>query len=219
MIKKLFSLTFRFTLISLLILTGSALIARLATALIFRSAAYTLESVPARRVAIIFGARVYPSGRLSAMLADRVQTGVDLYRTGKVDLLLMTGDNSTLTYNEPDAMRRFALDQGVPATAMAVDDAGFNTYASCYRAHAIFGLSEAIAVTQDFHLDRALMLCNALGVQTLGVAADYQRPAGYSRLSLTYSTLREFPATLNALLDLIFRPTPILGEPISILNE
>lgn len=189
-------------------------------ALRYRSSIYTLETVPQRRVAIIFGARVYPSGRLSAMLADRVATGADLYHAGKVDVLLMTGDNSTMDYNEPEAMRRQAVELGVPNEAIVLDYAGRRTYDSCYRARDIFGVRSAILVTQAFHLDRALLICNGLGVDAVGVAADYQRPWGYSRASLTYSRLREFPATLAAVFDLIIRPTPILGEALPIFpNE
>jgi SanA protein len=188
-------------------------------ALRYRGSVYTVESVPQRRVAIIFGARVYPSGRLSAMLADRVATGADLYHAGKVDILLMTGDNSTEDYNEPEAMRRQVVALGVPDEAIVLDYAGRRTYDSCYRARDIFGVRSAILVTQAFHLDRALMICNGLGVDAVGVAADYQRPWGYSRASLTYSRLREFPATLAAVFDLIFRPTPILGEALPIFPD
>ena len=188
-------------------------------ALRYRGSIYTLETVPQRRVAIIFGARVYPSGRLSAMLADRVATGADLYHAGKVDVLLMTGDNSTMDYNEPEAMRRQAVELGVPNEAIVLDYAGRRTYDSCYRARDIFGVRSAILVTQAFHLDRALMICHGLGVDAVGVAADYQRPWGYSRTSLTYSRLREFPATLAAVFDLITRPTPILGEALPIFPD
>ena len=126
----------------------------------------------------------------------------------------MTGDNSTLDYNEPGAMKRFAMGLGVPADAIQLDYAGRRTYDSCYRARHIFQLDQAVLVTQAFHLDRALVLCNALGVDAVGVAADYQRPQGYRPASLHYSELREVPAALAALLDLVRRPTPILGEPI-----
>lgn len=192
---------------------------RAVIALIYRADTYTAETVPASRVAIVFGARVYPNERLSAMLADRVATGVDLYRAGKVDVLLMTGDNSTLDYNEPDTMKAYAMQLGVPEDAVVVDYAGRRTYDSCYRARHIFQVDEAVVVTQNFHLDRALLLCNALGVKAVGVGADYQRPNGYSRASLTYSRLREFPAMLAAVLDIIRRPTPILGDPLPIFRD
>jgi SanA protein len=180
---------------------------------------YTIQSVPERRVAIIFGALVHTDGRLSHMLADRVATGADLYHAGKVDVLLLTGDNSLVTYNEPEAMRQYALVLGVPDSAMVLDYAGRRTYDSCYRARDIFKVDAAILVTQRFHLDRALLTCNALGVDSVGVAADVQRPQGYKFSSMFYSQTRELPATAVAVLDLLRHPKPILGEPLPIFAE
>lgn len=181
---------------------------------------YTLANVPSRPVAIVFGARVLASGRLSAMLADRVKMGAELYHAGKVRALLMTGDNSLDTYNEPEAMRQYALDLGVPDDAIVLDYAGFRTYDSCYRARDIFQVDEAILVTQDFHLDRALLLCNQLGINSVGVAADVMRPTGYARGSLLSSTIREFPATALSVLDLLRNEQPTyLGEPLPIFGS
>jgi len=187
--------------------------------LLFKPRIYAADSVPEHRAAIIFGAQYFPwNGRLSAMLADRVQTGVDLYHAGKIQVMLLTGDNSTLQYNEPEAMRQYALERGVPDTAIVLDYAGRRTYDSCYRARSIFGLHDAILISQDFHLDRALMLCSFLGVDAVGVAADYQRPTGYSNRALRWSQMREIPATLGAVWDLIRRPEPILGDPLPIFD-
>jgi SanA protein len=213
---KMVAMLLRVTVILLLLVVAIIIGLRAVVALVYRGGTYTVDTVPAHRVAIIFGARVYPDERPSAMLADRVAAGVDLYRAGKVEVLLMTGDNSYLDYNEPDAMKTYAMELGVPEEDIVVDYAGRRTYDSCYRARHIFQVDEAILVTQNFHLDRALLLCNALGVQSVGVWADYQRPHGYSRVSLTYSRLREFPAMLAAVIDLVRRPVPILGDPLPI---
>lgn len=181
---------------------------------------YSLDAVPERPVAIVFGAQVFPSGRLSAMLADRVRLGAELYRSGKVQALLFTGDNSEVTYNEPEAMRRYALELGIPDEAITLDYAGFSTYDSCYRARDIFLVNQAILVTQDFHLDRALLICNALGVDSVGVAADVMRPTGYARRSLLMSELREFPATALAVFDLVRQDLPTyLGDPLPIFDK
>ncbi len=179
---------------------------------------YTLDNVPPRSVAIIFGARIYPNGRPSAMLADRVRTGADLYHAGKVDVLLLTGDNSLVEYNEPEAMRRYALRLGVPDEAIVLDYAGFRTYDSCYRARDIFQVEDAILVTQAFHLPRALLICDNLGLDVVGVAADVQRPQGYSLRSLVFSETREIPATALAVFDLLRRPEPVLGDPLPIVS-
>jgi SanA protein len=184
-----------------------------------RDEIYTIQDVPARRVAIVFGALVHADGRLSAMLADRVATGAALYHAGKVDVLLMTRDNRVITYNEPEAMRQYALSLGVPDDAIVLDYAGRRTYDSCYRARAIFRVDAAILVTQRFHLDRALLTCNALGVKAVGVAADVQRPEGYTFGALLFSQTRELPATAVAALDLMRHPKPVLGEPLPIFGE
>lgn len=92
-------------------------------------------------VAIVFGARVYANGYLSAMLRDRVETAVGLYHAGEVRKIIMSGDNSSEAYNEPAAMMAYALSRGVPAEALQPDFAGRRTYDTCYRAKEISGLS------------------------------------------------------------------------------
>lgn len=182
-----------------------------------REFVYAAADVPARQVGIVFGARVYSSGRLSPMLADRVATAVDLYHAGKIDVLLLSGDNSEAHYNEPAAMARYAEQAGVPREAIVLDYAGFRTYDSCYRARDIFQVSNAILITQDFHLSRALLTCRELGIDAVGVAADVQRPIGYATRSMIYSELRELPATALAVADLLRRPEPtFLGDPLPI---
>jgi len=175
---------------------------------------YTANEISATRVAIVFGARVYGDGRLSAMVRDRVDTAVDLYKTGKVQKLLISGDNQFDNYDEPGDMMTYAIRQGVPAHAIQPDYGGRRTYDTCYRAKAIFQVDEAILVTQAFHLPRALFLCENLGVQAAGVAADRRV---YAQRSLAWSETREIPALVAALLDIIRQaPPPVLGEPIPI---
>ncbi len=182
----------------------------------YSSQMYTIEKaityLPSDRVAVVFGARVYRSGRLSAMLRDRVDTAVQLYRTGLVDQLLVSGDNSSADYNEPDAMMAYAIAQGVDPADIQPDYAGRRTYDTCYRAREIFQLDAAVLVTQEFHLPRALFTCNSLGVDSVGVIADRR---DYDPRSIAWSESREVPALLLALVDVIRRlPPPVLGEPI-----
>jgi SanA protein len=172
------------------------------------------ESVRTERVAIVFGARVYGSGRLSSMLRDRVDTAIDLYKRGKVQKLLVSGDNQFADYNEPAAMMAYAIAQGVPEADIQPDYGGRRTYDTCYRAKAIFQVDSAILVTQEFHLPRALFLCDQLGIDAVGVAADRR---SYHPRSIAFSETREVPALAIALLDVIRRaPPPVLGEPIPI---
>jgi len=180
---------------------------------------YTSANVPEYPVAIIFGAWVDGNGYPSAVLEDRVKMGANLYKADKVKALLLTGDNHITSYNEPEAMRQYALSLGVPDSALVLDYAGFRTYDSCYRAREIFRVDQAILVTQAFHLDRALLVCNSLGVAAVGVAADAVRPKGYERINLLISEMREFPSTAFALIDLVSGKKPtFLGDALPIFK-
>jgi SanA protein len=193
-------------------LIGVPLLIRAVTALSAGNRVHnTVDAVPARRVAIIFGAGVR-NGYPTAMLYDRVAAAVDLYRAGKVEKLLMSGDNRFENYNEPAAMRRTAMQLGVPSEDIALDLAGRSTYDTCYRAKAIFDVNETVLVTQRFHLDRALMLCDSMGIAADGFAAD-RRPYR----SIWWNHFRELPATLNAAIEAyVTRPEPVLGDKITI---
>lgn len=209
---------FRIPFIAIMLAMAFSLTLRLISGVWSRSNVYIIDDAPEKQAALVFGARVYSNGRPSAMLADRIATGVDLFHTGKVEYLIMTGDGRTLEYNEPEAMRLFALSLGVPEEAILLDRYGLRTYDSCYRASKVFGFTDAIVVTQDFHVDRALLTCRGLGIDAAAVSADYQRPSGYSRYSLTYSHLREIPATLGAVLDIIGKVKPkTISPPDSLL--
>jgi SanA protein len=173
---------------------------------------YTVETVPQRQVAIVFGARVYGTTYLSAMLRDRVDTAVELYHAGKVEKLLLTGDNSTADYNEPGAMMAHAIAKGVDPADIQPDYGGRRTYDSCYRAGHVFQVTDAVLVTQAFHLPRALLLCSSLGLDSVGVSADRRQ---YDPRSIAWSEMREVPALLVALTDLVRQtPPPVLGDPI-----
>jgi SanA protein len=171
---------------------------------------YQQPEAPARRVAIIFGAGLRRDGTPTAMLRDRVLTGAELYFSGKVEKLLMSGDNRFVDYNEPESMRQFALSLGVPDEAIVLDYAGRRTYDTCYRANTIFGVESALLVTQGFHLPRALFLCNMLGLDTVGVEAIHC----YWNGSPFVWDVREQFATVAAFLDLyVSNPLPVLGNP------
>jgi SanA protein len=172
---------------------------------------YSVEDVSADRIAIVFGAGLRRDGTPTAVLRDRVETAAKLYFDGKVEKLLMSGDNRFENYNEPAAMRQHALSLGVPDEAIVLDYAGRRTYDTCYRARHIFNLESAILVTQKFHMSRALFTCNALGLQAVGVEADNYY---YLKRSCLYWNIREQLATVGALWDVYFKkPLPVLGEP------
>jgi SanA protein len=195
---------------------AAALAPRAYTAVRYGGSLQRIDSAPGEQVAIVFGAGLQRNGSASPVLYDRVSTAAALYHAGKVSRLLLSGDNSYLNYNEPQAMMAAALQLGVPASALVMDYAGRSTYDTCYRARAIFGLSHALLVTQAFHLPRALYLCDALGVSGVGVTADRR---AYAQRSLNYWNFREVFATAAAWWDVnVARPTPVLGQPLPIAD-
>lgn len=217
MIKKMISGIFR--VLPILAVSGAslALLVRGLIMLYAHPLIETPEQTRGARAAIVFGAGLTRDGHPTPVLRDRVETAVNLYRTGKVEKLLMSGDNRFEYYNEPAAMRQYALDLGVPDDAIVLDFAGRSTYDTCYRAKAIFNLQEAVLVTQRFHLPRALFTCVQIGLKATGVIADRRTYFPTSRLSWQ---IREIPATLNALLDvLVTHPLPVLGDPEPIFPE
>ncbi len=186
-------------------------IPKLVALMFARSRSFSATAVPPAPVAIVFGAGLNRDGSPSPVLRDRVTVAANLYFAGKVKKLLLSGDNRFTYYNEPGAMRQFAIQLGVPDKDIVQDFAGRSTYDTCYRAKYIFGVSNAILVTQAYHLPRALFLCNALGVQASGVPADLRQ---YQRLAYFTWVLRELPATLAAMWDVgIAHPVPVLGSP------
>lgn len=175
---------------------------------------YDVASVPEAQVAIVFGAGLNRRGGLSDVLRDRMDVAIALYEAGKADKLLLSGDNSFADYNEPGAMRDYALQQGVADEDIQPDFGGRRTYDTCYRARHIFQVQDAILVTQQYHLPRALLNCDQLGIDAVGVATDLQ-----SYRAIRWFTLREIPATLQSGWDLLQKePSPVMGEPIPLVN-
>jgi vancomycin permeability regulator SanA len=203
-----------------LFLAGAALLIvtlpRLITGIYSAPLIHRQPESPSQRVAIIFGAGLRYDGTPTAMLRDRISTGADLYFAGQVEKLLMSGDNRFVDYNEPEAMRQYALYLGVPEEAIVLDYAGRRTYDTCYRAKVIFGLDSALLVTQRFHLPRAIFLCNTLGLEAVGVETNNCYWTG----SPLFWDLREQFATIAAFRDLYVRhPSLVLGQPEPIFED
>ena len=146
------------------------------------------------------------------MLADRVEGAVELYRLGRVNKILMTGDNATPEYNEVVAMQQYAERLGVPSQDIKLDYAGFSTYESCYRAKVIFGVERAVLITQKYHLPRAVYTCNQLGIQAVGLGTpDWGK---FRDDSMRFYTQREVLAVIKAIVELhIIRPKPTFLGP------
>ncbi len=150
--------------------------------------------VPGQRVALVLGAGVV-NGAPTPALAERLRGAAELYRRGRVRKLLMSGDNSRKDYNEVAAMRRYAMQLGVPAEDITLDYAGFSTYESCYRARDIFGVTQVVLVTQHYHLPRAVYICRQLGIEAVGLGTAEP----YSRREKLFYSLREVLATYKDL--------------------
>lgn len=167
---------------------------------------------PHAQAAIILGALVNADGSMSAMLADRVQRGAELYRAGKVDRVIVSGDHHTWGYDEPTTMRRALQKQGVPAAKIFTDHAGFNTWATMVRARKVFEVESALVVTQGFHMTRALYLADSAGLTANGVTSDLQ-PYGRQQ---TVSEVREVPARVKAFGSALFGSKVLLGPKIPV---
>lgn len=177
---------------------------------------FAANDAPNAPVAIVFGAGLNRNGTPTPILRDRISTAAQLYFSGKVQKLLMSGDNRTLDYNEPGAMQQYALSLGVAENDIILDYAGRRTYDTCYRAVHIFGVTRALVITQKYHLPRALLTCQGLGLKASGVVADQQ---SYNTRSMTRWRIREIPATLVAFWDVfVSRPLPVLGKPEPIFS-
>ena len=164
----------------------------------------TVEHAP---VALVFGAGVRSDGTVSQVLGDRLDTAIDLYRAGKVDGLLLSGDHGAPEYDEVDAMRVYAERHGVPSSAITLDHAGFDTFSSVARAGRVFGVKKATLVSQAYHLPRALYLARAEGIDAVGVAADRRHYRG-----MAWFEAREVLSRTKACVDVLVHRAPRFAE-------
>lgn len=161
---------------------------------------------------LVLGCAVWPGNEPSPMLKDRLDTAIALYKQGVAPKLLLSGDNSVVEYSEPDCMLQYTLAQGVPAEDIFLDYAGFSTYESVYRSHAVFMADRLIVVTQKYHLFRALKACKALGIEAKGVASNQRKYAGRY-----YREAREVLARVKDLFKGMIKAKPTyLGDEIPV---
>jgi SanA protein len=172
--------------------------------------------VPHAQAALVLGAQVYRDGRPSIMLRDRVNAAADLYRAGRVDKLLLSGDHSRTDYDEVGSMRRLLIDQGIPAQDIFTDHAGFDTWDSAQRAKRVFDVSSAVVVTQGFHMARALYDARRAGLHATGFVAD-RRQYGTIMGKLR---VREAFARVKTMGDVVTGADPhFLGTEIPITGD
>jgi len=166
----------------------------------FADSIVEIPEAPHAPVGIVFGAGLLRNGTPTTILYDRVAAASQLYSDGKIDELLMSGHETDEGYSEPQAMRILAESLGVPTGAIQTDGLGARTFTTCERALSTFGIRKALLITQNYHLPRALAICHGLGMEAVGVSADL-RP--YNPRALQYWEIREIPATLVALVEIV----------------
>lgn len=161
--------------------------------------------------AVILGAGVR-EGKPTPMLRDRLLVGIDLYKSGAVKKLIMSGDHGSTDYDEVNIMKSFAVENGIPDEDIFMDHAGFSTYETIYRAREIFEADNIIIVSQKYHLYRALYIAEKLGIKSVGVSADLDTYRGQTKRDL-----REILARDKDFFKCIFKPKPTyLGDKIPV---
>ena len=167
-----------------------------------------VEDVRPAQVAIVPGSLVRSDGTLGRVVQQRVDAAVRLHEAGLVEAVLVSGDNGTPSYNEPDSMRDAVLAAGVPAQDVFTDYAGFDTWHTMRRAREVFGVETAVVVTQDTYAARSVDLARAAGIEVQGfVAGD----AG--------GLAREVLARVDGLREATWTPEVTGGEPIPITGD
>lgn len=174
----------------------------------------SVDSVPRNRVALLLGTNpLNRLGRPNTYFTNRIKTAAGLYRAGKVDYIIASGDNHTKKYDEPTAMRDSLMAHGVPADRIILDFAGFRTLDSVVRAKEVFGCDSLTIISQADHNARALYLAEANGIDAVAVSAPL-RAGRWVRIRLA---LREWLARDKMMLDIWFGKRPhFLGEEMRI---
>lgn len=170
---------------------------------------YSVNTVPTSSLAIIFGGGMKNNGaEMSDMQWDRVSVGAELFKLGKVEQLMITGDDGWFKANEISAMKRRLLELGVPEEKISADPHGYRTYESCLREARLFNINSAIVISQSFHLPRIQYLCEQFGIETTLVQAD-KREYG----SWWVPNAREWLARVKAVWQVeVTKPKPWMAD-------
>lgn len=195
---------------------GGVLVGVIAPVWVFAVAAPGIDEpseVPGTDVAMVLGAGLTEQDTPSPFLAGRLEVAADLYQRRRVKVLLLSGDNSRPDYNEPKAMRDHLLARGVPASAIVLDYAGFDTWDSCRRAREVFGVRSVTVVTQNFHLYRGVAACRWAGMTAHGVGHN---PWRNHKPATAKGWLREIPSSWKLLWDArLADTTPRFPGPVN----
>lgn len=172
-----------------------------------------LKTIKNNKVGLVLGAGKYTTyGNVNLYYKYRLQAAYQLYNSGKINIILISGDNSRKDYDEPTDFKIDLIKMGVPESKIVLDYAGFRTLDSVVRAKEIFGLTELTIISQKFHNERALFLARHFNINAIAFNAK-----GVSRRYSIKTTLREYLARTKASIDLLFNVKPkFLGEKIEI---
>lgn len=200
--------------ISLLIVSLIIVILAISNVNSYKKYIYNIEDIPKGKDAIIvLGAGVKNDGTPSDILADRLETSIEVYNEGAAGALILSGDHGREEYNEVGAMKDYVLKNNIDESIVFMDHAGFSTYDTMYRAKEIFKVKSAVIVTNEYHLPRALYIARKLGIEAYGVKSDkrrYQLMDSYKKRE-ALAKLKDF-AYVN-----ILKPEPkFLGESIPV---
>lgn len=196
-------------LLFLFVLRSNLAIEANASGLTFNS----VDEIQKNKVGLVLGTSKYlRDGRTNLFFLYRVQAAVELYNKGKIDYILVSGDNRHVSYNEPKEFRKELIKRGIPKEKIYLDYAGFRTLDSMVRAKEVFGLQEVTVISQQFHNERAIYIAKKNGLQAIGFNA--QDVQGYSGFKVK---TREALARTKVFLDLFMNVQPkFLGEKIAI---
>lgn len=173
----------------------------------------SINNVPEKSVAIVLGTSQYIGKRENLYFKYRIDAATELYYAGKLDAIVVSGDNKHMSYNEPRDMRKALLKAGVPDSIIYLDYAGFRTLDSMVRMGKVFGQDTFVVISQRFHNERAIFLARHYGYEAFGYNATDLTLSKYS----FKTKVRELLARVKVYVDIIFGVKPkFLGEPIEI---
>jgi len=174
---------------------------------------FDINKVPYNKVGLLLGTSKYVGrGYYNFFYKYRIEAAVDLYKAGKVKYIIVSGDNGTKSYNEPEMMRNDLMKGGVDSSHIYLDYAGFRTFDSVVRLKEIFGQDSVTIISQPFHNERAIYIALKEGINAIGYnAQDVNQPAGFK------TRVREKFARVKVFLDYMFGKKPkFLGQKIII---
>jgi SanA protein len=172
-----------------------------------------VSEIPYNKVGLLLGSSKYlKSGKINDFFANRITAAVELYNAGKIDFIVVSGDNSRKSYNEPLDMQTELMENGVPEERIFLDYAGFRTYDSVIRLNKIFGQNNFTVISQDFHNRRAVYIAKHFGLNA--VAYDAKDVRAYNGF---LTKVREKFARVKVFVDIFTNKSPkFLGEKIMI---